>query len=172
MKTEIDNGNVQKNNAPRYVVSIGSFVNEGAALARRDAAAKAGYRSEIIDLRDDNTTTTIAALLLIAEQVKLLNEKIDSVTQSIKDLTPKSEQKTEQKPEPKPEPKKQQTEGELIREYRKRNGLTVRGLSEKTGLGKSTVSNYESRITKPSAKALFILQDALNIPTEEIIKCL
>lgn len=168
MKTEIDNGNVQKTTAPRYIVSIGSFVNEGGALARRDAAAKAGYRSEIIDLRDDNTTTTVAALLLIAEQVERLSKKLDAITECVNGL------KISQPPtEAKTEPKQPKTVADLISQYRAVKGYTIRDLSAKTGIPRGTMSNYCSGFTHNiPTKSLLAICEALAIPNEEIIKYL
>ena len=167
MEIKRDNGNLQKENAPRYIVSIGNYVNEGAALTRRDAVAKAGYRAEVIDLHDDNTTTTVAALLLIAEQVKALTEKVDEITQAVKGMKNESQTETEIALE------KPKTLVDIINEYKSKKGFNIRELATKTGIPRGTLSNYFSGTTQTiNTKAILLIAAALDIPNDEIIKYL
>ena len=168
MKTESDNGTLQRENAPRYVVSVGSFVSEGSAINRRNAVTKAGYRSESIDLQDDSTTTTVTALLLIAEQIKRLTEKVDTITETVNGL-----KVAQTETAPKAEPPKPKTVVELINRKREEKGVSIRDLSEKSNVKKSTLGHYiaDSEAKIPT-KSLISICGALGISTEEIIKYL
>ncbi|WP_128895690.1 helix-turn-helix domain-containing protein [Longirhabdus pacifica] len=63
-----------------------------------------------------------------------------------------------------------ETLGELVREYRERNEVTMGQLQEKLGINKGVISKIEKGDTKrPEFKTIFTLADELNIPHDKII---
>ena len=155
---------------PRYNVSVGMFTHETDAVNRAQLCTRQGIRAEIIDTADNTQANTIAALLLIAEQVKALSDKMDSITQAVKDVA-KAEPKPEPKAEKKPEPPKPKTVGDLITAKRREKGMSIRDLAEASGIPRGTLSNYCSGQTlKIPVKSLLVLKDVLNIPNDDIIK--
>lgn len=53
--------------------------------------------------------------------------------------------------------------GKMIREARKRKGLTQRELGEKLGIGEPTVNKYESGKQNPTVDTLKRIADALGV---------
>ncbi len=61
---------------------------------------------------------------------------------------------------------------ELVREFRNREGLTLRDLQQLTGLSPATLSRIENAETKagPDTPNLLALMDVCGIPLDEIIQ--
>ncbi len=55
------------------------------------------------------------------------------------------------------------TFGRNLRRLRVGNRLTLRQLAEKTGIGRSTLSEYENAITDPSLTHVKIIADYFNV---------
>lgn len=58
--------------------------------------------------------------------------------------------------------------GDKIKFYRTKNKMTQDELAEKLGLGKGTISNYESGYRTPQEKRLFELSEALGISINDL----
>ncbi|EKU93390.1 HTH-type transcriptional regulator immR [Alloiococcus otitis] len=58
--------------------------------------------------------------------------------------------------------------GNKLRYYRKENKMTQDELAKKLGLGKGTISNYESGYRTPQEHRLFELAEALNISINDL----
>ena len=61
-----------------------------------------------------------------------------------------------------------QSPGELIREARKRAGLTLREMAKKLDTDEATCRAYEKHIVKPPPSALYKIAHLLNIDPKEI----
>lgn len=59
----------------------------------------------------------------------------------------------------------------LIRESRKRAGLTQQALAEKLGITTSAVCNYESGASFPKAEMVFGLCDILDLTPRDLFEC-
>ena len=59
----------------------------------------------------------------------------------------------------------------LIRESRKRAGLTQQALAEKLGITTSAVCNYESGASFPNAERGFGLSDILDLTPRDLFEC-
>ncbi len=60
--------------------------------------------------------------------------------------------------------------GELIREIRKRKGLTMREISETIGVSESLISQIETNKISPAIDTLLAITEALNIDIEYIFR--
>ena len=58
--------------------------------------------------------------------------------------------------------------GIRLKELRRGKNVTLREMSEKTGLSSSTISNFERGCRKPSNKSLLILADYYGVSAEYI----
>lgn len=58
--------------------------------------------------------------------------------------------------------------GNKLRYYRKENKMTQDELAKKLGLGKGTISNYESGYRTPQEHRLFELAEVLNISINDL----
>lgn len=58
--------------------------------------------------------------------------------------------------------------GNKIRQYRKQNNLTQDELAKRLGLGKGTISNYESGYRTPQESRLFELAEALGVSINDL----
>ena len=70
-------------NDTRYIVSIGRFRSEQAAVARRKAALDNGLTCEIIDVHEGSEIDIYTVLLLIAEQKKATGDAISAMNETI-----------------------------------------------------------------------------------------
>lgn len=113
-------------NDHRYLVSIGTFRGEQAAIARRKASLDAGLRAEIIDTQDDTQANILAALLLIADKLDKLTKVYDV------------------KPEPEKDEKKTSDFAQKVRNARKKRGLTQEELGILAGISSKSVSRVET----------------------------
>lgn len=59
--------------------------------------------------------------------------------------------------------------GQKLRKIRKEQGLTLKELSQKSGLSLGTVSQIERGVTSASVKSLTLLSGALNVPLDAIL---
>ena len=62
--------------------------------------------------------------------------------------------------------------GEHVRNIRKKRGITLKELAEKTGLSIGYISQIERDLTDPSLSTLRKLSAALDIPTYLFMGCL
>jgi transcriptional regulator with XRE-family HTH domain len=51
---------------------------------------------------------------------------------------------------------------EMLKYYRKRDGLTQEGLAKKSGVARSTIANYEQGLRKPDYETLELFADIFN----------
>lgn len=56
-----------------------------------------------------------------------------------------------------------------LKELRKRNGITQLELSEKLGIGQSTIGMYETGIRKPSYEVIKRIADYFNVTVDYLI---
>jgi transcriptional regulator with XRE-family HTH domain len=60
--------------------------------------------------------------------------------------------------------------GEKLKELRKLNNISLRSLSEKSGISKSTLSDIENNKTNPTTNTLKKIAAAFNIDVEDLFK--
>lgn len=58
--------------------------------------------------------------------------------------------------------------GKIIRDYRKRSGITATQLAEKIGVSQGTISHIETGRRSPSVDLIHRIAEALNIPSDII----
>lgn len=64
------------------------------------------------------------------------------------------------------------TIGEKIKELRTKKDMTIKGLSDKTGLSTVIISHYENNKAKPTLVSVQKLSQGLGCDFEDLYKCL
>ncbi|MBR3379288.1 MAG: helix-turn-helix transcriptional regulator [Bacillus sp. (in: Bacteria)] len=57
----------------------------------------------------------------------------------------------------------------MIREFRKRTGLTMKQLGAKVGASESSISQYETGRVEPDVETLMKIADALNVTVDDLM---
>jgi len=65
-------------NEKKYLVSVGSFASERSAIDRAELCKRSGIMAEVKDLGNNDMGNLTAAVLLIAEKLKSIDERLQS----------------------------------------------------------------------------------------------
>ena len=161
-------------NDTRYIVSIGRFRSEQAAVARRKAALDSGLTCEIIDVKESEDIDIYTALLLIGEQMKATGDAISAMNETIaclRDATISMLDAKRDKAETKPESAVSTSDlalASLIRKRRKERGYTQDELADIVGCSNQSISRYERFGIVGNAPVLDKIMKVLRISQKEV----
>lgn len=159
-----------KNQIPkRYSVNVGEFNYEKSAIERAELCKRSGIMAEVRDLGNNDMGNLTAAVLLIAEQLKDLNAKVDALTVKLSERAVTPEAKAE-KPAKEEKTSERSNLSKMLISARQTLGLSQAAASTKAGLGATVLQRWETGSVFPRQANLRGYCAALGIPWDAVLE--